>query len=259
MSKIKDRIREKYYDLFGGGPEPIIQDVPDFELNSRYEREEYFYLIYMGCFIILFMCWIYFTPDLIDLLLVYFPSIGPVPGFWIVNISFGLGCLVLGAFIRQAKINYYQKLIQRANAYPVITGTITEMQEEGFSTKYFQLAIQDIRRVATGDQEILLHTNPGNLRVNPNDNMYIFTTAYTDDDHILHQFPVITEHSIDDHLALTRFEDVFFGWLGVRRQVAKIHFVVPQRIQDQRPVMYVAHSAVTVEQILQRQTPKLVD
>ena len=89
--------------------------------------------------------------------------------------------------------------------------------------------------------------------------MYQITTAYTPDNHILHKFPVITEHTLDDHLALKRFEDVFFGWVGINILVSKIHFVVAQRIQDQRPVMYVAHSAVTCEQILKRQTPKLVD
>jgi len=256
---LRKKLTSAYQTITRTTPQPAITEIPDLDTAKKYEREEYFYLAYMGGFLLLFMAWIVYTPDLIDLLLVYFPSIGPVPGFWIINIAFGLGLAVIGMFIRQAKINYVHKLSERANAYPVISGTITEMQEDGYTVKHFQLAIKDIREVAKGGHEIPLPGNPGTHTVNPNDHMYQVTTAYTPEDSILHKFPIITEHPLDDHLTLKRFEDVFFGLVGINVLVSKIHFVVPQRIQDQHPVMYVAHSAVTVEQILQRQTPKLVD
>ncbi|MHA2428129.1 MAG: hypothetical protein ACXADB_08915 [Candidatus Hermodarchaeia archaeon] len=261
MSRLKRYLRKAYYWIKEDvDPKtPVVEGVPDFNMHDKVEREEYFHVAYMSVFLVLFFAYIYFTPDLIDLMLDFFPSVGPIPAFWIVHIAFGFGILFLSAMARQVKIGYERKLDQRVNAYPVMTGTITEMEEEGYTIKYFQMAIQDIRQVATGGQEVQLHTNPGDFKVNHNDNMYIITTAYTKEKDILHQFPVITEHKLDDHLALKRFEDVYFGWVGVRRQVSKIHFVVPQRTRDQRPIMYVGHSAVTVDQVMKRQHPKPVN
>jgi hypothetical protein len=258
MSRVVQRIRDEWNKLRGREPPPL-RELPDKNMAKLYEREETFYVIYIMALMALLVVWFVLSPDLVDWLLYLFPSIGPIPATWIVNISLGLGLLVCGLGIRQVKVNYERKLDQRAHAYPWMTGTYTELTEGGYTTRYFQIAIEDVRELASSGDEVQLWGNPGCMTLGVDDHIYLVTQAYVPEDDLMRQFVVVTNQTLDEHLALKRFEDVFVGLLSVNVQVAKVNFVVPQRIQDQKPIMYVTHSAVTVNQTLNKDPTKIVD
>ena len=111
---LKQKLTEVYYKLRGIDP-PVIQELHDFNKDYQYEREQWFYMLYLIAFFGLFLVWVRYSDAVLDWFLTLFPSVGPIPGYWIVNsvMLAGLGMVALG--IHLLKEAYFKRCAARVN------------------------------------------------------------------------------------------------------------------------------------------------
>jgi hypothetical protein len=258
VSGFRKRLGNWWKNLRGYEP-PIIQEIPSIDLKQKIEKEEWFQVGYVLALASLLIAFIYvgdiftqFVNDLIGHALVGYSWIIIAMGYGIP----GVLCLFLGVLFSQWRVTYEKNLHQKATRYRCMTGEIREKTEKGFISNMYQFFFEDLNIVGKPGDTFELYDGTEHT-LGEDEWLYLATGAWEDEDSLLRDVMLVTHGTLDEHLGLLKHETVFLpdAWIGVVREVSKVNWLVPQRIQNQKLVMYVTDSAVTLRDKLENRTP----
>ncbi|MHA2428538.1 MAG: hypothetical protein ACXADB_10990 [Candidatus Hermodarchaeia archaeon] len=259
VTGVRRRIGNWWKKLRGYQP-PIIKEIPAIDLKEKIEREEWFQVGYVLGLAAMLVGWIYggdFLTDLVN------SAIGhALVGYsWVIlAIGYGVtGALALAGalLLSQWRTAYEKSLHKKATRYRCMTGEIREKTETGFVSAMYQFFFEDINEIGKEGDTFELYDGE-KYTLGEDEHLYLASGAWEDEDSLLRQVMIWTEGgTIDEHLALKKHETVFLpdAWIGVVREVSKINWLCPQRIQEQQLVLFVTDSYVTLREKLDKIVP----